>query len=102
MMRTNSEPKIDKWGTFDGRWIEAKKISHQHASNIFYYVTFIQKELYPDWTRRAIRNLLQEHFDGEILPYKPYYDWEKKLVMRKCVVDEHNDIFVNTIHIGTL
>ena len=101
-METLSEPKLDKWGTVDGRWIKAEDIDHQHATNIFYYVTFIAKDLYPDWTRRAIRNLLRDRFNGEKLPYVPYYDWEKDHIRGKGFVGPDNKIVIDGFEIGVL
>lgn len=101
-METIAKPKLSQWGTVDGRWINYENIDHQHASNIFYYVSFIAKNIYPDWTRRAIRNLLEDRFGGEKLPYDPYYDWEKTLIKNKGLVDKDNKIIVDGIEIGIL
>ena len=59
------------WQTWDERIVDLHKVSHQHLSNIYYYVNFIMAEYYPQSIRDYIEVILEFRFKGKKLPYKP-------------------------------
>lgn len=67
-----------------------KDMDHQRLSNtiglldLFLTANRIAKDNADDYLKRleeAILPELTERFAGEVLPYKPHYDWERKLLL---------------------
>lgn len=94
--------EFNGWTTVDRRTILKDDITHEHLSNIYYYVRFFYPELYPDWTRREVCDLLDTKFNGEILPYKPFWDYEIARIKSKGWVMENGDIVINGFKLGKL
>ena len=90
------------WGTVDGDWVEKDCLSHDHLSNIYYYVNFIYREGYPDETRQLIQKELDDRFEGTPLPYKPFYDWELQYIKHKGMVKLNGDIIYQHGHTSIL
>jgi hypothetical protein len=90
------------WLTWDRRLIAVEQLSHQHLSNIYYYVTYTLPELYPQETRDEITRLIETRFNGIILPYKPHPDFkEEKLYLKhKGFLKENNEIVIEGIKMG--
>jgi len=62
------------WTTANGKKLRLDQISHDHLSNIYHYSRLFQHrqpELHP-----ILKNLLNERFNGEVLPYDPKYYFE--------------------------
>jgi hypothetical protein len=64
------------------------QMDHQHLSNCIGYLDIllqlgrISKEKSQDYIKKLETNIapeIDERFNGEILPYKPAFDWDKKL-----------------------
>lgn len=57
---------MSKWRTADGRDISLDEMTHQHASNIiWFYDIFLKVD------HKVIRRLINEKFNGVVLPFKP-------------------------------
>jgi hypothetical protein len=93
-METISEKSgFTHWSTVDGsKTIPAEEIPHEHLSNIYYYTHFLYPDLYDNLTRRRVKQLLRDNYQGDILPYKPYYDWERGLLTQRGWIQPNGDI----------
>jgi hypothetical protein len=93
---------IKGWTTWDNRLIAMEHISHQHLSNIYYFVTYTVPELYPQSIRDEIVKLIETRFKGVILPYRPHSDFiEEKFYLRfKGFLRENNEIIIEGIKMG--
>ena len=91
------------WRTYDNRVINMEEMSHQHMSNIFYFVNNIVPNYYPDSTRNYISKWLLIRFDNVILPFcpDPNFKNEKDYLLRMGYLKENNDIVVNGEKIGS-
>jgi hypothetical protein len=69
---------INAWLTWDRRLIAMENLSHQHLSNIYYYVTYTLPECYQQWIRDEIVKLIETRFGGVILPYRPHPDFKEE------------------------
>ncbi|MFA5366676.1 MAG: hypothetical protein WC333_02230 [Dehalococcoidia bacterium] len=91
------------WRTWDNRLIVMENLSHQHLSNIYYYVTYTLPEMYDQSTRDEVTRLIETKFGGVILPYKPHPDfvWEKEYLKRKGFLKENdNKIIIDGVKMG--
>lgn len=81
-----------KWRTADGRTVDLTKTDHQHISNIFHFNRIMNN---PYKIRVRIMDIILEHFGGKVLDYKPYFDWEPKLL-------QDRGLFVQNFTAGSL
>jgi len=51
-----------------GLYLETNRISRPDADD---YMKSLEESIVPE---------LKERFDGEVLEYKPYFDWERELI----------------------
>lgn len=68
--------------TFNGKRISFGKID-QHLSNIFYYEKFVVKLIWADseesQTIPFIQRVLDERFNGQLLPYRPHVKFKAEI-----------------------
>jgi len=80
-----------------------ENMSHQHMSNIYYFINKIVPQLYPDSVRQDINAWLQKRFGGIILPYHPVPNFiqEQAYLYQKGYLQENNEIVINGELIGS-
>ena len=93
---------IKGWITYDNRTVTMEDMSHQHMSNIFYFVTYVVPNLYPDSVRNDVFRWLVKRFSGDILPYRPHpgFKEEKQYLLLNGYLKDNNDIIINNQLIG--
>lgn len=93
---------IEKWGTWDGRWIDANEISHQHLSNIYFYTHYIMSMFYPASVKMGVLFLLNTRFKGAILPYHPdpKFIEERRYLEHQGWLQPNGDIIIAGNKIG--
>jgi hypothetical protein len=93
---------IAKWKTYDGRIVEMETIDHQHLSNIHHYCGLVVPELYDNIIRQDIMNVLNERFEGKILPYHPdpRFIREKLYLLKKGYLRMDDTIVINGTVVG--
>jgi len=91
------------WITFDNRHVTMEEMSHQHMSNIYYFITLIVPQLYCNTTRTDVLMWLNKRFKGVILPYRPVPEFkeEKQFLQLKGYLQENNEIVVENQTIGS-
>lgn len=86
----NKEAFVEErvWGFSKNKLMPTNAMDHQHLSNcVGLLEVLITKDKiskqdadnYLIQLKESIIPELEERFNGKILPYKPYYDWERKL-----------------------
>jgi len=90
------------WGTFDNRIIKLDEMSHQHISNIFWFIHKIVPENYCESTKEEILNTIKERFEGYVLCYRPLPEFkqEREYLLHKGYLRPDNFIVVDTKIIG--
>lgn len=90
------------WQTWDNRLVDMENMTHQHMSNIHYYLNLIHPELYPKSQKTAIRQLLINKF-GYILPYRPDPDfiYERGILSKLGYLVNNIDIVVHGHKVGS-
>lgn len=90
------------WITFDNRHVTMDEMSHQHMSNIYWFITLIVPQLYCNSTRTDVLMWLNKRFDGVILPYKPVPEFkeEKQYLQHKGYLQENNKIIIEGQTVG--
>ena len=93
--------KPDIWGTWDGRWFDFNKLSHEHLSNIHYFMNLISPKIYEKDFRDLVREILLTKY-GKILPYRPdpKFKGEIDYLRRLGYLKPNGDIIVNGLKIG--
>jgi hypothetical protein len=113
-----------KQKTFDGRTIDFSEMSHQHLSNCVWFnriqinfaaYNYNKGKISDDTTDDALFvmyleqqrvkpyiKVIDERFDGEILPYRPLtsFPQEIEMVKKLCDVKEDGEIWLEDEHIG--
>ena len=94
---------IDFWITFD-RIISVEDMTHQHASNIYYFVNYIMSHAYPQSLKDEVNEIINTRFNGVILPYRPHPDFvgEKNLLKKLGYLKENNQIYIDNKWVGEL
>lgn len=92
---------IKGWITWDNRTVPINEMTHQHMSNIYYYINFTLPEYYDNSTRMEILQLLLTKF-GSILPYRPdpRFEWEKNYLKKLGYLRENNEIYIDGKKVG--
>jgi hypothetical protein len=93
---------MDKWITYDGRVVDMNEMSHQHMSNIYWFINVLFPESYNVYIRHNIRTWLNLRFKGEVLPYspKPEFVAELNYLRMKGYLKENNKIVIDGQEIG--
>lgn len=94
---------LDMWITFDNRLVSMDEMTHQHMSNIYWYINEIVPMIYTEQVRIDINHWLNKRFDGVILEYRPHKRFEGEhtfLKKNNYVID--NSVLVNGKRIGSL
>ena len=92
---------IKGWIIWDNRTVSINEMTHQHMSNIYYYINFTLPECYPDSIRIEILQSLLTKF-GSILPYRPNpkFEWEKNYLKKLGYLRENNEIYIEGKKVG--
>ena len=92
---------IKGWITWDDRKIPINEVSHQHMSNIYYYINFVLPEHYNNSTRLEIYQILMTKF-GSILPYSPdpKFEFERNYLKKLGFLRENNEIYIHGNKVG--
>lgn len=92
---------IKTWITWDNRIVPIDEISHQHMSNIYYYINFVLPEYYHISMRVEICKFLMTKFSS-ILPYSPdpKFEFEKNLLKELGFLRENNEIYIEGKKVG--
>lgn len=90
------------WQTWDKRLVDMENMTHQHMSNIHYYMNLIHPTIYPKNQKIEIRKLLMYKF-GYILPYRPDPDFihERGMLSKLGYLVNNTDIVVHGHKIGS-
>jgi hypothetical protein len=93
---------INFWKTFDGRVVFFNDISHQHLSNIYWYVNLVLPAIYPEDIKDDIAKALETKFSGKVLPYEPHpgFKEERQQLLNLGYLKPDNLIVVNNQVIG--
>jgi len=80
------------WTTFDGRKVGLYSIDHQHLSNCYYYLKIIAK-FDIDFLIENIQEVLNERFNGQILPYRPHirFSYEIDYLIENGLIKDTNN-----------
>lgn len=92
---------INTWGTWDGRVMKFDRLTWQHLSNIFYYVTYTMRSSYNLKVRRTVMNTLYRKHGG-VLPYHPdvRFEGERLRLLELGYLQPNGDIVVEGEKIG--
>ena len=92
---------IHTWKTFDNRVVTMEAMTHQHMSNIHYYINITCPEFYDNELREYITGWLVRRFAGVILPYRPVseFKFEKDTLISKGYLKD-KDVVVKGRKIG--
>lgn len=84
------------WVTWDRRLVDLYTISHQHLSNIIYFMRLVNPSFYPEKLQHKINHILIIRF-GDLLPYRPdpRFVNEKYYLQQKGYLQPNGDIVVN-------
>lgn len=93
---------VQGWITYDNRTVLMEEMSHQHMSNIWYYINYILPQYYPQSVRDDIQTWLNKRFGGVILPYHPHpnFDFERAYLRKLGFLQPNGDIIIKGERVG--
>ena len=77
----------ERWRTLDGEEKMISQIDHQHLSNIIWYHAILANS-YIHWALE----LIEEKFEGKILPYRPPFNGTMTNEIRALHVQKHCEV----------
>lgn len=95
---------LNFWITFDRRIISVEDMTHQHVSNIYYFVNYTMSYAYSQSLKNEIKEIINTRFNGVILPYRPVpiFVQEIKLLKNLGYLKENNQIYIDNKWVGEL
>ena len=93
---------MEFWKTWDDREMEFDSLTHQHLSNIYYFMKYLNPRFYPSALQFFVKKYILVKFGG-ILQYHPdpKFVGERRVLIRLGYLKPNGDIIVDSKKIGS-
>jgi hypothetical protein len=91
-----------KWQTFKGKTCTFETIDHQHMSNCYWFSRIVGGLASNHSHLQEIKHMLEERFNGQLLPYRPHVQFEYEIDYLKDHghIKPHRQYPVDTMVLG--
>ena len=72
------------WTTFEGVEKSISEIDHQHLSNIYYFMKYVNPSFYDKEVNMLIGMEIDGRFDGKLLPWRPLKRFRGEIEFLRC------------------